>query len=448
MKTPTLATRLGRTLIVSSLAVSLLALVTGLLAGTVIVLREEDRTSLAMARIFEGEAARNLHDPTAFAEEMRGEVAEQAGFGRQIEVWRDGRLVAAGPSPSPLGFDPARENGCALRTERGSRWRACVTHAPGDIHIVVASRIEGLVRALLTFALAVICAALAGMAVFASVSRRVVRTTLRPIDELRAAVTRIEGTRLDARVDTHWGVDEIDTLASAFDALLVRMQEATARERQFLFDASHELRTPLTRVRSQIESALADAAPESDAARRLRAAEASCTTLVNVTESILALARGELPRADTVNIADAVRALVAELPEALRARVQLDAVDEALVRADASLVALAARNLLDNALKFTDAAVHVSVRNTADAAELVIEDRGAGIPVEERAAVIRPFYRGARARGTTQGTGLGLALVSHVALAYGGTLTLDDAEPCGLRARLSIPAWTPRAAAR
>jgi signal transduction histidine kinase len=69
-----------------------------------------------------------------------------------------------------------------------------------------------------------------------------------------------------------------------------------------------------------------------------------------------------------------------------------------------------------------------------------VEDRGPGIPANERAAVLEPFYRGDEARNLNQrGFGLGLAIVSEVVKAARGTLVLDDRVGGGLVVRLTLP---------
>src|SRR5260370_707390 len=96
-------------------------------------------------------------------------------------------------------------------------------------------------------------------------------------------------------------------------------------------------------------------------------------------------------------------------------------------------------NLVDNAVKF---GTSVTVRlDTAcpDQVSIDVEDDGPGIPDAEKPLVLEPFYRTDEARSSVGGFGLGLAIALTVARHHGGSLTLHDRAPRGLRARLTIP---------
>ncbi len=94
-------------------------------------------------------------------------------------------------------------------------------------------------------------------------------------------------------------------------------------------------------------------------------------------------------------------------------------------------------NLLDNACKWAAHEVAVQVERKGDRLRLSIDDDGAGLNAEERAAVLG---RGRRLDERVPGSGLGLAIVTDIALLYGGTLTLERAAAGGLSARLDLPA--------
>ncbi|MEI8258181.1 MAG: histidine kinase dimerization/phospho-acceptor domain-containing protein, partial [Deltaproteobacteria bacterium] len=286
MTSVSVAARLSRAMIVASSLITLGGLVAGAVAGVGIVIRREDATSLAMARVFQTEIVRHENDRASLLEALRAEVSEQSVFGRQVEVWRGAMRVVAGPRASLLRPPWPEAGSCATQRVDGALWRLCTTSAAGDLRIAIALPMEPLLHRLGSFALAVVVAAVLGTLAFAAVSRRVVRRTLRPFEELQRAVETLDGARKEARVGAVWGLVEADALAKAFDAMLARTEAATARERQFLFDASHELRTPLARMRAHLELARADLPAGSEVASRLAAAETSCASLINVTESI------------------------------------------------------------------------------------------------------------------------------------------------------------------
>jgi signal transduction histidine kinase len=99
----------------------------------------------------------------------------------------------------------------------------------------------------------------------------------------------------------------------------------------------------------------------------------------------------------------------------------------------------AVRNLLDNAVKYGKsgtAELHVAVRSI----EINIDDDGPGIPDDELARVLEPFYRLEESRSReTGGVGLGLAIAQAIAQAHGGTVTLLNRPFGGLRAKVVLP---------
>jgi signal transduction histidine kinase len=111
-----------------------------------------------------------------------------------------------------------------------------------------------------------------------------------------------------------------------------------------------------------------------------------------------------------------------------------------LVRGDGHLLAQAAANLVDNAVKYTPpgGSIEVSVRRAGGNAVLEVADTGPGIPADQREAVLEPFVRLETSR-STPGNGLGLSLVRAVTRRHGGRIALQDNAP-GLRAVLTLPA--------
>jgi signal transduction histidine kinase len=99
----------------------------------------------------------------------------------------------------------------------------------------------------------------------------------------------------------------------------------------------------------------------------------------------------------------------------------------------------AVRNLLDNAVKYGKSGT-VQVRRTPKAVQIVIDDKGPGIPEPELARVLEPFYRLDESRSRESGgVGLGLAIARSILQAHGGSLVLSNRPDGGLRVRLSLP---------
>jgi signal transduction histidine kinase len=434
------------------IAVALVVLTTVVVGGTVggfTSRRQDDATSLALARALVNELEDHTADATEdLATEMRGELREQAAFGREIAVYRGTQLVAASDVGLLLSHDADAPGTCRSEALEGRTWRVCAAAASTGAVVLVAAPLDRLTRATETLVIALLLAALGTSALFGLLSRRIVRRTLRPLDELRRGVSAIQATSTELAFAPRWDVAEIDSVAEAFDELLTRVRRAVERERRFVADASHELRTPLTRIRGQLEL-LAGEPLAPDAPKTLEAAQRSCDLLARTTESLLALARDEASPTETVDIAEIVTDIQDELASregTPSRRLVVEAADEALLRGDPQLLRLMASNLIDNALKYSEGMVTVRVvaaRASDDDphVELVVEDEGPGIAEEDVVRLVRPFARGASSR--IRGTGLGLALVDHVARVHGGTLALGRSVRGGLRATVTVPPWTP-----
>jgi two-component system phosphate regulon sensor histidine kinase PhoR len=138
------------------------------------------------------------------------------------------------------------------------------------------------------------------------------------------------------------------------------------------------------------------------------------------------------------NVADVIaRAVEACRVRAERDQVALEYEAEPLlpvVRLDERAVEIAVINLVDNALKYAPEGKRVSVRVTRDRGKVkvAVADYGQGIPPEERKRIFERFVRGKSAAGKqTRGSGIGLALVKHIAEAHGGKVWVEDNVPRG-----------------
>lgn len=227
--------------------------------------------------------------------------------------------------------------------------------------------------------------------------------------------------------------------------------EIARQKSEFVAAVSHEFRTPLTALGHLAELLEEDDDLPPTRRRELYAALGRNTSrLRRLVESLLDFARLEagrrpyaLRRLDPVAL---TRAVVDEFQREAAREVTVEVGSDAAtatVRADEPALANALWNLLDNAVKYSPAATPVRVdvhRGPADVT-IAVRDGGAGVPPAERRAIFDRFVRGTRARELgVPGTGLGLALVTHIATAHGGRVELDSEEGAGSTFRLVLPA--------
>ena len=225
-----------------------------------------------------------------------------------------------------------------------------------------------------------------------------------------------------------------------------------AVRRDFVANASHELKTPVAGIQLLAESA-ETAASDGDIETSLmfsRQIEAEAARLKRLVGDLLDLSRLDtIPEPGTVTDVRATieNAIVGHRGAAARAGLTLEA-DLSAVKdidvfaaADPTDMAVAVDNLVDNALAYTlDGSVCVSVKTTSSAITIAVTDTGPGIAAEHLPRIFERFYRVDRARSRESGgTGLGLALVRHVAERSGGTVSVESRVGTGTTFTLRFP---------
>jgi two-component system phosphate regulon sensor histidine kinase PhoR len=225
-----------------------------------------------------------------------------------------------------------------------------------------------------------------------------------------------------------------------------------AVRRDFVANASHELKTPVAGIQLLAESA-ETAASDGDIETSLlfsRQIEAEAARLKRLVGDLLDLSRLDTaPEPGTVTDVRSVvdNAIVGHRGAAFRAGLRLDADFSAIegvdvfAAADPTDLAVALDNLVDNALAYTlEGGVSVAVKASSSAIMIAVTDTGPGIAPEHLPRIFERFYRVDRARSRESGgTGLGLALVRHVAERSGGTVNVESTSGSGSTFTLRFP---------
>jgi two-component system sensor histidine kinase TctE len=350
-------------------------------------------------------------------------------------------LPAAGAAePS---YADARYRDAAVRLVSLGRLLAG-SEAGGWVTIVVAQTREerdALAREILVNAFAPIAlTVLAGaLLIWLGVGR-----ALAPLAQLERLI-RDRGPTDLALIDTPAPV-EVAQLVGALNRFMTRLDASLRATRSFLADAAHQLRTPLASLRAQAELAADETDPVALRAQvaKIRRNAALTSQLTNqllsdamVTHRAMSGAREQVDlKALVREVAARAQAVAEEVP----IRADFSRLDgPAVVEGDPVALREALTNLVDNAVKYGGAAGPVEIRLEDGAGTLRLEvlDRGPGIPLAERAAVLERFGRGSTAKGTI-GSGLGLAIANAVAATHGGGLSLLDRPGGGLLVRLDL----------
>jgi two-component system, OmpR family, phosphate regulon sensor histidine kinase PhoR len=232
-------------------------------------------------------------------------------------------------------------------------------------------------------------------------------------------------------------------------------RRANQLKSDFISNVSHELKTPLSII-SMFGELLATGRTKSpeqatEYAEIIRRESLRLTRLIDNVLDFAKIERGhdvyEFAEGDVADVV--ARALEMSKHRLERAKLELDSDLEADLppaRLDANAFTLAVLNLVDNAIKYAAEGerLAVSLRGHDGGLELEVRDFGRGIPADEQPQIFERFYRARDVRLLPiRGSGIGLALVKHIAEAHGGRVRVDSAPGQGARFRIWIPAARP-----
>jgi nitrogen fixation/metabolism regulation signal transduction histidine kinase len=296
---------------------------------------------------------------------------------------------------------------------------------------------------LLVAGLVILLAALALL-----LAQALARPMARPLSELAAALDRVAAGDLRVRVAPR-GARELRALGTAFNAMTARLEEARAalaeaeREaawREVARKLAHEFKNILTplQLSLQLLEGEVEALPatrQPGARSNLAAALDEVGQLARLADQFSQYARLPEPRFERLDLAAVARS-AAERPMCEGVRV-IRAPGEAVpVRGDGVLIARAVHNLLLNACEASasGATVEIAARREGGRAILEVLDRGPGLPADLAGRLFEPYVSTKR-----RGSGLGLSLVRDIARQHDGSVSLEDREGGGARARLVLP---------
>jgi two-component system OmpR family sensor kinase len=228
------------------------------------------------------------------------------------------------------------------------------------------------------------------------------------------------------------------------------LQESEQGRQRFLRRLDHEIKNPLTGLRA----ALVNLQETGDSAERHRASEHAHRAVERLTRLLTDLRKlSDLEERSIERLSVDVPELLEDVVEAARALPAYEGRNINLfiskvpspfpgVTGDRDLLVLAVYNLVENALKFTSASDSLEVRALEDGKTIVIEvaDSGTGISSEDQSKIFEELYRGSNAR-STEGSGLGLALVNRIIALHGGVVSVrsNQSEPRGTVFTVRLP---------
>jgi heavy metal sensor kinase len=276
------------------------------------------------------------------------------------------------------------------------------------------------------------------------------RRALSPLDRMTERARQLTAERLSERLPNQDVDDELGRLARVFNETFARLEKAFNQLRSFTSDCSHELRTPLAIIRSVGEVGIENNTTCDDYRDTVGSMLEEADRLRSLVDGLLMISRAETGGLELRRAAVPMMATVREVVRLLGVLLEeksltaiLEGDENADVDVDKLLLRQALINVIHNAVKYSPfgAAVCVRIMNgNAGQVTVEVQDRGPGIPFEDRDRVFERFYRVDKSRARESGgAGLGLSIAKWAIEAQGGTIGLDSTPGEGCTFRISLP---------
>jgi signal transduction histidine kinase len=284
-----------------------------------------------------------------------------------------------------------------------------------------------------------VLASVATLVLGAIIAARLSRRLTKPLTEATSATARIAHGDLSVRVPEHdaGSTDELDALARSINEMADSLERSRGLERQFLLSVSHDLRTPLTSIRGYAEAIADGAAPDAQQAAGVILAESR--RLERLVRDLLDLAKLE-GRQFSLHLTSAdVAELMVDSVDGFRREVEGSGLQLGLERpstpvwalADGDRLAQVVANLIENAVKYANGTISVTVVPDPAAPRVEVADDGPGIAAQDLPHVFERLYvAGHEPQRKEVGSGLGLAIARELTEAMGGTVRAE-ANPTG-----------------
>lgn len=258
------------------------------------------------------------------------------------------------------------------------------------------------------------------------------RRVFSPLLDVGTAAEAIAGGRLDTRLPVG-GDPDLDLIAVPFNEMAQALEDRIERDARFASEVSHELRSPLMTLAASVEVLENSRDEMTDRAQTaLVLLSADVDRLQQLVEDLLEISRFD------------VGAITLHLENVIAIEIVIQAVSilggggvpvsydpevaDLIVRVDKRRFGRVIANLLDNAARYAGGATSVTMERVRDMLQIVVEDRGNGVPEDERDIIFDRFSRGSEGgnRSTDSGVGLGLALVDEHVRLHGGRVWVED----------------------
>lgn len=271
---------------------------------------------------------------------------------------------------------------------------------------------------------------------------------LRPVQKIIKAAEQISrGRDLKKRIDLgQQGNDELYQLANVFNNMFGRLEQSFKSEQQFTSDASHELRTPMAVIMAQCEYTLEEERTQEEYEEALDVIQRQGRKMTRLIEDMLCFARieqnSEKAAKSPLCLTELVEDVCSDMSLLKTNGIVLTWQTEPDINLSGNRMLLTRMitNLISNGYRYgnNNGKIEVTLRKSSNEILLTVKDNGIGIPESELERIFERFYRADHSR-STEGTGLGLAMVKEIAEYHGGSINVESEIGIGSTFNISFP---------
>lgn len=270
------------------------------------------------------------------------------------------------------------------------------------------------------------------------------RFILNPIKALTAAMKEnITNTKWKKIYVENRSRDELYEMENTFNTMIEYLKDNFEKQETFVSDASHELKTPISIVKSYAELLERHGQDNPELFNEsIQAIESEADRMQKLVEQMLLLARNQEKDAhEQINIVDICRETVAKFTGAYKREIILEAAKDVLyVNGSQDQLQQVIYILIDNALKYSNGAVKLTIRKKNTHVIVNVQDSGQGIPNQEQEKIFDRFYRMEKSRNRDLGgTGLGLSIAKAIVSAHDGSLRVTSEAGEGSTFTMEFP---------
>ncbi|MBY0091796.1 two-component sensor histidine kinase [Priestia megaterium] len=326
-----------------------------------------------------------------------------------------------------------------------------ISHTPviwtnGEVvSLEVTEQIEDVEQSLQTLKFILLIASLVILIPTIFAGRLLSKIILRPIKSLIHTMEEIQVSRTFKKIDlSSSSKDELDQMANTFNNMMDLLEENYKKQEQFVSDASHELKTPLTVVESYANMLKRWGMKRPDILEEaIEAIHSESLRMKQLTSQMLVLAKDESQwelHMEHVDAAAVCTQTIKHLEQAFERTIYLNIkTDHPVVTADEKRLKQLLYILLDNAIKYSEKAVEVTIARN-ESFMITVTDQGIGIPKEDLSNVYERFFRVDKARNReTGGSGLGLSIARKIVEAHSGRIEINSQEGKGTSVTVCFP---------